>query len=786
MATISCQPTRTSGAVSAYATKGPVAVSALNASVPLFEQRLRQIRIQHGKDGYQARQAVDENGNAAIVKDSKGNTVYEAKYVQAYALVQSFAPDELDPNDPASWERAQELGRALADAQFNGHPALIATEVNGRSGCVHNHIIVGAVHPETGKSIDSNLVTHSRLALAHDRVLAEHGHQQRDDMVRVAEAAAQQIEEAKAAVQAEIDGMPEGQRPSESQQKRMLLAAEKNVKFQGTNELTAAEQRDAKRMREYGQYMLNEQTRTAAREIGIEPEPERFSEIVLEERIRATLADPRIQSWEDLTEVSREYGLTVKQSARGNDVSYGMMLEQPDGTLREPARAHTRRGGNKDKGNGLGEGFRVEDVQHVIDTNIQLTQSDAFFDDQRNAQALEDLEEQRQADLAEAEANQRRIEFAVANPQMLASMERYKLSLQQDVSTQLDARGEMVEMHGGKQASQLMASAGLMSPEDLDTAKTQAEELYGEHWREMTPEDVQALRFQKIMDEGMADSSARLERLQQDAESRHALIDTIGEEQRSKDQEPADAQETSKELDQAAEAGTPVRQPQRQPSTVQQASEPAPATERQPWRSRLRGVEAKSGAEKVQARIDGLADLEEAYKDRGMVPDAEFEQKVQALGGVNRQFLQHYSGYLDPQMHEQLEMRAAKTEMARAHFDKVQELRKAYSERRDELKASREAALDGDSVLRDLRQQGAENKAGYTALRDEVHNGDYADYGSKHRAQQRRGLRDQKMSAVKTKVEAGAQGVVPTPQEKAFAKAQGQTKKSRSHEGPSR
>lgn len=781
MATISCQPTRTSGAVSAYATKGPVAVSALNASVPLFEQRLRQIRIQHGKDGYQARQAVDENGNAVIVKDSKGNTVYEAKYVQAYALVQSFAPDELDPNDPASWEKAQELGRALGDDRFNGHPVLVATEVNGRSGCVHNHIIIGAVHPETGKSIDSNLVTHSRLALAHDRVLAEHGHQQRDDMVRVAEAAAQQIEEAKAAVQAEIDGMPEGQRPSVAQQKRMLLAAEKNVKFQGTNELTATEQRDAKRMREYGQYMLNEQTRAAAREIGIEPEPERFSEIVLEERIRATLADPRIQSWEDLSEVSREYGLTVKQSARGNDVSYGMMLEQPDGTLREPARAHTRRGGNKDKGNGLGEGFRVEDVQHVIDTNIQLTQSDAFFEDQRNAQALEDLEEQRQAELAEAAAGQQRIEFAVANPQMLASMDRYKQSLDQDTRSQVDAHGEMVEAYGGRQASQLMIAAGRMTPEDLDTAKTQAEELYGEHWREMTPEDVQALRFQKIMDEGMADSSARLERLQQDAESRHALIDRIGEEQRSKDQEPADTQEAA--LDSGASAAE--HQPQAQSSTVQKGPETAPVAERQPWRSRLRGVEAKSGAEKVQARIDGLADLEEAYKDRGMVPDAEFEQKVQALGGVNRQFLQHYSGYLDPLMHEQLEMRAAKTEMARAHFDKVQELRKSYSERRDELKASREAALDGDSVLRDLRQQGAENKAGYTALRDEVHNGDYTDYGSKHRAQQRRGLRNQKMSALKQKVQARDDAIEPTPQEKAFAKAQGRNKMTRSHEGPS-
>ena len=79
-----------------------------------------------------------------------------------------------------------------------------------------------------------------------------------------------------------------------------------------------------------------------AAEIGTTPPKERFSEIELEARIRRTLADPSMQSWEDTTATGREHGVPVAR--RGHNVGYGMMLMQPDGTLTEPSRAHTRRG----------------------------------------------------------------------------------------------------------------------------------------------------------------------------------------------------------------------------------------------------------------------------------------------------------------------------------------------------------------------------------------------------------------------------------------------------------
>lgn len=73
MAIVSSQPTRTSGRSQNYAKKGAVAISALNAAVPMFDQRLAEVRTLHGKDGMQSRCAVDEDGKT--VHDAVGRTV---------------------------------------------------------------------------------------------------------------------------------------------------------------------------------------------------------------------------------------------------------------------------------------------------------------------------------------------------------------------------------------------------------------------------------------------------------------------------------------------------------------------------------------------------------------------------------------------------------------------------------------------------------------------------------------------------------------------------------------
>lgn len=380
MAIISSQSTRTSGRAQSYAKKGAVAISALNAAVPMFEQRLAEVRALHGKDGMQPRCAVDEDGKTVRdaagrpvpLKDAKGRMLYESRYVEAYSLVESFGHDELDPDDPASWDTAQRLGRALAEDRFPGHPVLIATEVSGRSGCVHNHIIVGAVHPQTGKSIDSNLVTHARLALAHDRVLAEQGFEQRADMKASSAAAQQAIDEARSAVLAD----PASQELSPSRLRRRLAAAEGSVRMERQAGAPASKARQERRLREFDRYRLNERDREIAAEIGMAPPKERFSEIELESRILRTLADPRLQSWEDAMAIGREHGVTLAR--RGQDVCYGMMLMQP-------SRAHTRRGQR------LGDGFRVADLEEAMKRNAELQRgSEVGQETEDHVQSLKD------------------------------------------------------------------------------------------------------------------------------------------------------------------------------------------------------------------------------------------------------------------------------------------------------------------------------------------------------------------------------------------------------------
>ena len=379
MATISSQTTRSLGATSAYAGKDSVAISAIGTSVEKFDSHCRDIRVRHARDGWQPALARDENGKRikgedgqyVVATDSVGNTMYEPKYVQGYSLVQSFGADELDPDDPESWARAQQLGRAVAEDRFPGYPALVATEINGRSGLVHNHLVIGATHPETGRQIDGNVVTHARLAIEHDRILLENGFEQRADMREAVADAKARMARVRAQVEAQWSG-----KISESALSRKITAAENTVKIRSASDTGNAH--EDRRRRELDRHQHREVDRAIAREVGI-PEPrERFSELVLESRIRDAIADPRSTSWEALGEVGRTHGVTIER--RGKDVTYGALLERGDGTVAEPARAHRRRGSR------LGEGYRVADVEQVLQENSVRQSAPDWVDREVDAQ----------------------------------------------------------------------------------------------------------------------------------------------------------------------------------------------------------------------------------------------------------------------------------------------------------------------------------------------------------------------------------------------------------------
>lgn len=397
MATVTAQSTRRSGASANYAGKDAVAISAVNApSNPImFEKRLSEIRAAHGKDGVRpmhvldeaGKKVRDENGEPVLARDDRGQIMYESEYVQAYPIVQSFGLDELDPDDPASWDEAQRRGRALAERIGDGRPALIATEVNGRTGCVHNHIIVGAVHTETGRSLRSDAVTHSRLSITHDKVLEELGVEQREDMRELTRQAEERMAEARQQV---IDSAEKDLSPN--QLRKRIEAAEKQVRLERTDDAPTPRQKQQGRLqREFERYQLNEQTRDAAADIGAPGPKERFSEIELKGRVRETLADQRATDWQRLDQVGRERGVTVtKYTKRSKDVSYGMMLADEDGVVQEPANAHRR------KGSRLGEGYRVEDVEQAMQRNRKLAQQPVSGPAAEYQQALQRIAEEQQ------------------------------------------------------------------------------------------------------------------------------------------------------------------------------------------------------------------------------------------------------------------------------------------------------------------------------------------------------------------------------------------------------
>lgn len=408
MATISSQSTRHSARTVAYVCKGPVAISAIGGTVQRFEAELAAIRTQWGKDGVKpvarfgddGRVIRDADGRPVIATDAHGNTLYEAKYVQAYSLVQSFSRDELDPDDPDSWSRAQELGRAVAETVFPGRPVLIATEVSGRSGCVHNHIVVGAIDPATGKSLDSGVVSAAGLQVTHDHILTNLGHQQPADMAIRTEIMERDLEEAekrarlryageapsrierrvavarshvkvptvaRARYRAERDRalaeLPENAGPAE----RDAALSGAKARTREANSVDVLRARQERAEREYERYLTREHDRELARDVGAPLPPERFSELELAGRARDAVADTRWTTIEELGQLARdEYRVTI--TPRGRDVSFGMMRESADGTLAEPARGDIRRGSR------LGDRLRVDDLEAAGQRNRNLAE----------------------------------------------------------------------------------------------------------------------------------------------------------------------------------------------------------------------------------------------------------------------------------------------------------------------------------------------------------------------------------------------------------------------------
>ncbi len=215
-------------------------------------------------------------------------------FIQGYSLVQGFGYDELDPNSPVAWEKANELGRALAADQFPGHQVIVVTQIdgdgttggrNGRGGAIHNHIIINAVNTETGRSIRGSKVTHKRLAKEHDRVLEAHRYGWKNTV------------ELK-------DHQADRRTKTEAYYPAKLKAWEvAQAEAQAAGGFDAA--------------------------LFDKPKPKEPVEMTLKTRIRQALADDSVDSFGRFIEVCRELGVDTQQrGGKGRGITYALLNDE--------------------------------------------------------------------------------------------------------------------------------------------------------------------------------------------------------------------------------------------------------------------------------------------------------------------------------------------------------------------------------------------------------------------------------------------------------------------------
>lgn len=70
---------------------------------------------------------------------------------QVLRIVQSFSKKEFDPESPNDILAVNILGSKFASEHYPGRQCMIFTQTDGKSGLVHNHIIINDVHMETNK-----------------------------------------------------------------------------------------------------------------------------------------------------------------------------------------------------------------------------------------------------------------------------------------------------------------------------------------------------------------------------------------------------------------------------------------------------------------------------------------------------------------------------------------------------------------------------------------------------------------------------------------------------------
>ncbi len=82
------------------------------------------------------------------------NLASEQHKTQVIHVIQSFSKKEFDPDNPLDLEKANQVGVEMAKTYYPNRQVAVFTQIDGKSGCVHNHLVINDVEMETYKGCD--------------------------------------------------------------------------------------------------------------------------------------------------------------------------------------------------------------------------------------------------------------------------------------------------------------------------------------------------------------------------------------------------------------------------------------------------------------------------------------------------------------------------------------------------------------------------------------------------------------------------------------------------------
>lgn len=94
--------------------------------------------------------------------------------IQVIRVIQSFSKNEFNPEDKKDILTVNKLGTEFAKRHYPGRQSMVFTQTDGKSGLVHNHILVNDVHMQTSKGCDKNQYFWKRIGEWTDKITSEY------------------------------------------------------------------------------------------------------------------------------------------------------------------------------------------------------------------------------------------------------------------------------------------------------------------------------------------------------------------------------------------------------------------------------------------------------------------------------------------------------------------------------------------------------------------------------------------------------------------------------------